>query len=87
MKTKYKLGVTALALVLGTIAGSASAGSVYLTGHDVLLHGGQNSYDNVILNWLRGAGTGSEIAAANYDIAFVRGNAGGSVGSVGVNTL
>lgn len=87
MKTKYKLGVTALALVLGTIAGSASAGSVYLTGHDVLLHSGQNSYDNVILNWLRGAGTGSEIAAANYDIAFVRGNAGGFVGTVGTNTL
>lgn len=86
MKTKHKLGATALALVLGTITGTAQAGSVYLTGHDVLLHSGQNSYDNVILNWLRGAGTGSEIAAANYDIAFVRGFSGG-VGVVGVNTL
>lgn len=86
MKTKHKLGTTALALVFGAITGTAQAGSIYLTGHDVLLHSGQNGYDNVILNWLRGAGTSSEIAATDYDIAFVRGFSG-SVGNVGVNTL
>lgn len=82
MKTLKLATLVAASLV----SSSAFAGSIYLTGHDVLLHSGQNSYDNVILNWLRGAGTSSEIAAANYDIAFVRGFAGG-VGSVGVNTL
>ncbi len=85
---KFKLRAAALALAFGAITGTASAGSIYLTGHDVLLHSGQASYDNVILNWLRGAGTTSEIAAANYDIALVRGNASsGGLGSLGVNTL
>lgn len=79
-----KLALTSV-LTLG-IGGAAQAGSIFLTGHDVLLHSGQNGYDNVILDWLRGAGTGSEIAAASYDIGFVRGFQG-SVGSVGVNTL
>lgn len=79
-----KVGLAgALALGLG---GTANAGSIFLTGHDVLLHSGQNGFDNVVLDWLRGAGTTSEIAAANYDIGFVRGFRG-SVGSVGVNTL
>lgn len=83
------LGVVVLTLALvgqGVFAGSAEAGSVYLTGHDVLLHSGQNSYDNVILNWLRGAGTASEIPAASYDILLARGFSG-FVGTVGVNTL
>lgn len=83
---KFRLRAAALALAFGAITGTASAGSIYLTGHDVLLHSGQNSYDNVILNWLRGAGTSSAIAAGDYDIAFVRGFAG-FVGTVGVNTL
>jgi hypothetical protein len=77
----------AMALV-GVLAfgGQASAGSIYLTGHDVLLHSGQNSYDNVILDYLRGEGTASEIGAASYDILLLRGFSG-SVGTVGVNTL
>lgn len=79
-----KLAATSV-LVLG-MGGTAQAGSIFLTGHDVLLHSGQNGFDNVVLDWLRGAGTGSAIAAANYDIGFVRGFSG-SVGSVGVNTL
>jgi hypothetical protein len=57
-----------------------------LTGHDVLLHSGQNSYDNIILDYLRGEGTATEIAAGDYDILLLRGFAG-SVGSVGFNTL
>lgn len=49
----------------------AMAGSLYLTGHDVLLHSGQRGYGNVILDFLRGAGTPSEIAEADYDIAYL----------------
>lgn len=69
--------------ILGLVlAGSVQAGNIYLTGHDVLLHSGQNSYDNLILDWLRNG----DMAAGDYDIGFVRGFEG-SVGSVGVNTL
>ncbi len=68
------------------ISSSSQAGSIYLTGHDVLLHNGQSGYDNTILNYLRGAGTGSEIAASAYTIGLVRGNEG-SVGAVGTDTL
>lgn len=57
------------------------AGSVYLTGHDVLFHDGQNGYDKTILNFLRGAGTANAIPAASYDIGIVRGSALGLVGS------
>lgn len=62
--------------------GAAQAGNIYLTGHDVLLHGGQNSYDNVILDFLRN----NDEPAGDYDIGFVRGFSG-SVGNVGVTTL
>lgn len=62
--------------VIGASMGTASAGSIYLTGHDTLLHDGQNGYDNTIIDWLRGAGTGSEIAAANYSISVVGSNVG-----------
>jgi hypothetical protein len=80
------LTVAAIAAGVTASAGQAQAGSIYMTGHDVLLHSGQNSYDNVILNYLRGAGTATEIAAGDYDILLLRGFSG-SVGSVGVNTL
>src|SRR5688572_1614690 len=81
-------------LILMTVAtlglaagGAAHAGSVYLTGHDVDLHDGQNGYDVVILDWLRGAGTTSEIAAASYRVGLIRSTdainpAGGFVGGV-----
>lgn len=82
---KKKLQSLLITLMLGvTAAGTAQAGSVYLTGHDVDLHDGQNGYDNVILNWLRGAGTTGEIAAANYDIGVLR-SPGGFIGNVGIN--
>jgi hypothetical protein len=67
-------------------ASPAAAGNIYLTGHDVLLHSGQNDYDNLILDYLRGAGTSEAIAAGSYDILLLRGFSG-SVGAVGVNTL
>ena len=63
-----------LTLVVGT--GMAQAGSIYLTGHDTLLHSGQNGYDAVILDYLRGAGTGSEIAKSSYTISIVGSGAG-----------
>jgi hypothetical protein len=58
---------------LAAISSTADAGSIYLTGHDVLLHSDQNGYSTVILDWLRGAGTGSEIATGSYDVGLVRG--------------
>src|SRR5688572_7050379 len=64
-------------LLLGVWVVPSFAGSILLTGHDVLLHNGQNGFDTVTLNYLRGAGTASEIAAANYSIAVV----GSGVGS------
>jgi hypothetical protein len=61
------------AVLLGVATcGTVQAGSVYLTGHDVDFHGNQNNYSGVILNWLRGAGTASEIPAASYDIGVLR---------------
>lgn len=88
MTQRTSLKFPLLAALAFSIAGvtPVQAGSIYLTGHDVLLHSGQNSYDNVILDYLRGTGTASEIAAGSYDIGFVRGFSG-SVGTVGVNTL
>jgi hypothetical protein len=68
----FKHVLTASAAVVALGMGAANAGSIYLTGHDVGLHGGQNGYDSVILNWLRGAGTGSEIAAGSYDLLVLR---------------
>jgi hypothetical protein len=61
------------AATLGLAAGGvAQAGSVFLTGHDVDLHDGQAGYDVVILDYLRGAGTASEIAAASYRVGVLR---------------
>lgn len=78
MKARMLKKLAVLAAATLGIGGAATvqAGSVYLTGHDTLLHAGQNGYDTVILNWLRGAGTSSEIAAASYDIAVVGSGAG-----------
>lgn len=90
LRKSFKAAGVALVATAAIGLGSAlpaHAGSIYLTGHDVLLHSGQNSYDNVILNWLRGAGTGSEIAAGSYDILLVRNMSLGGLGTVGVNTL
>jgi hypothetical protein len=64
------------------LASAANAGNIYMTGHDVLLHGGQNNYDNLILDYLRNG----DKPAASYNIGLLRGFSGG-VGSVGSNTL
>ena len=50
-------------------ASPALAGSLYLTGHDILDHNGQNGYWRVIVDYLRGEGTVLEIEEADYDIA------------------
>jgi hypothetical protein len=68
MKLRQKL--VALVLTAG-FAMPSMAGNIYLTGHDVLLHGGQNGYWQVILDYLRNAGKGNEIPEADYDIAFL----------------
>lgn len=87
MRTRMlkNLAVLAAATLGLGVAGTVQAGSVYLTGHDTLLHAGQNGYDTVILNWLRGAGTGSEIATANYSIAVVGGGNGSARFTGGAN--
>lgn len=56
------------------------AGSLYLTGHDVLLHSGQRGYDRVILDYLRGAGTTSEIAVGSYRVGYL--TSGGTSGGL-----
>jgi len=56
---------------------AASAGDIYLTGHDVDYHGNQAGYDKVILDYLRG-----DVAAADYRVGIVTGSVGfGSIGN------
>ncbi len=63
-----------LALAAGAmLVTGAQAGDIYLTGHDVLLHGGQGGYDLTILNYLSGG------ASASYNIAVI-GTAGNGSG-------
>lgn len=81
MKSSIKTLSAAALLALG-LASGANAGSIFLTGHDIELHDGQRGYDTVILNYLRGAGTGSEIAAASYKVGVIRSTGTGSVGGV-----
>ena len=60
----------ALVAAAASIACSgAFAGDIYLTGHDVDLHGNQNGYDRVILDYLRGS-----VAASSYRVGIVTGN-------------
>ena len=54
---------------------SAFAGNVYLTGHDVLLHGGQQGYDVKILDYLAD-GT----ARADYNVAFITASVANPIG-------
>lgn len=74
MKTFLRL-MAALVLVLG-LSQTAQAGNIYLTGHDVLLHSGQRGYDGVILDYLRGVGSGSVEAKAGYSISVVGSGSG-----------
>ena len=52
----------------------ANAGNVFLTGHDILLHGGQSGYDVLILDYLRN----SDEAAADYTIGVINGTLSGA---------
>jgi hypothetical protein len=81
-RLKYAISSTVMAFA---VAGSAQAGSIYLTGHDVLLHAGQNSYDAVILDYLREAGTGNEVAKTGYTISVVGSGVGSARFSGGAN--
>jgi hypothetical protein len=69
---RCKKALAALTIALLALSmNNAMAGNFYTTGHDVLLHNGQNGYDDVILDYLRGAGTGGEIAKASYSIGVI----------------
>ncbi|APZ96402.1 PKD domain-containing protein [Fuerstiella marisgermanici] len=67
----------------GGSAGLAQGGSIFLTGHDILSHGNQNRYSEVALDYLRGAGTTSEIPRSSYHLGVIAINVdsltGGSV--------
>jgi len=85
---KLKLYAAGLLAALGM--STANAGNVYLTGHDILLHGGQSGYDIAILDYLR---DGDE-AAADYTVAWIvagvtdpttRWNAAGYTSVVAIN--
>ena len=82
MTIKRLHAALALAL-LSTAATSASAGSIFLTGHDVDLHNNQNGFSTVILDYLRGAGTSSEIARPQYRVGFLTGNGGTAINPPG----
>ncbi len=77
LRETFRSGVK-LAAAIGLLGASlgVNAGSLVLTGHDVLLHVGQRGYDGVILDYLRGAGTSEEVAKGAYDIAIVGSGAG-----------
>ncbi len=87
MKNKLKLTIAALAI---SAAGGTQAGSIIMTGHDVLLHGDQfgagstvgASFTEVALEYLRGAGTGSEIAKGSYEVGLIRDPGGSASTSV-----
>ena len=70
---RLKASAIVSSIIITTFVGmsSAQAGAIYLTGHDILSHSNQNNYDDVVLNYLRGAGTTNEIAAADYNIGLV----------------
>ena len=53
-----------------------SFGNVFVTGHDILLHAGQNGYDSKVLDFMRGAGTNGEIPPSEYSIAVLGSGAG-----------
>ena len=62
-------------------------GNVFVTGHSVMVNGGQDGFDRVILDYLRGAGTDQEIARDDYRIGYLRTNdrgepGGGAFGAV-----
>ncbi len=54
-----------LLAVLG-FSGSLQAGNIIMTGHDVLLHAGQRSFDAAALDYIRDGA-----AKASYDIAVI----------------
>jgi hypothetical protein len=81
VKKKFILTILPLVFCGFVTAGTANAGAIYLTGHDVLLHGAQNGYDDVILDYLR-SDPSDTIARSDYDIGQVgyTTDAGGSPG-------
>lgn len=64
-----KLTIRALGLATTLACSGAYAGDIFLTGHDIDLHGNQNGYDHVILDYLRGS-----TAASAYRVGIVTGN-------------
>jgi len=64
------IGLFGAALLM--VGGTASAGNIIMTGHDVLLHSGQRGFDTEAINYIRDG-------AATYNIAII-GTAGTGFG-------
>lgn len=77
---KWLMGAAAAVGVFALAGGNAQAGNIFLTGHDILLHDGGDGYDGIILDYLRGVGTTSVTAKADYSIAFVGTSGSGYAG-------
>ena len=67
--------ISLLGAALLMVAGTASAGNIIMTGHDVLLHGGQRGFDTEALDYIRDG-------QATYTIAVI-GSAGVCANSSG----
>ena len=64
--------ISLIGAALLMVAGTASAGNIIMTGHDVLLHGGQNSFDLAALNYIRDG-------QATYTIAVIGTTGAGAI--------
>lgn len=78
--------VMRLAVACVFVAGMpAHANNIFLTGHDVLLHGGQSNFDRVVLEFLRGVGSTNERPRDETHIAVVGSSVGGAAFTGGSN--
>jgi hypothetical protein len=65
---KKTIQTATIAIAALAACGTASAGNIFLTGHDIDLHGNQAGYDTVVLNYLR-----DTTAAASYRVGVITG--------------
>lgn len=59
------------------LSGGGGGGTIFLTGHDIDFHNGQNGFDSIILDYLRGVGTTNVIPTDQYSIAVLGSGVGG----------
>lgn len=59
-----------------SLGAGGGGGNIFLTGHDVDFHSGQNDFDTIILDYLRGVGTTTVTPADQYSLAVIGSGAG-----------